>query len=269
MKTPIGFSMQTNENEEKQHNLDNPQENATAPSVITVSFVNGKQYPYYNDRFDLKVGDYVYVDGKLAGIRGRVISQTYQFCVNLKYYKRVLQKIDCTVHGTFTKSGMFLVCQDANTVPYSQIRPWFFPPETEDEKDEIVYGEGFQINLSEKNNISANSEYETYRDGVEHFYDAAVQYISCYHGNGVAIVEDDSAPQSYVTVSFHYAGGNMESIYCDCIEPSYCAHIPAVALTFRYLLDNHIISEENPDFCALSEEVFNRLVETQNGTISV
>lgn len=271
MKTPIGFSMQPKvekKEEEKQQNFDCPQVSSPTPSVVTVAFENGKQYSYYNDCFELEVGDYVYVDGKLAGKRGQVIFQTYQFCVNLKYYKRVLQKINRTVHGTFIKSDMFLVCRDATALPYSQIHPWFFPPETDGEKNEIVYGEGFRINLSGDNSCF-DCDYSDYKTGVDYFYDKTTQYISCVHGVGQVIIKDTHDPQNYVTVSFHYVNGTMESVYCDCIEPGFCPHIHTAATAIRYLLDNHVISEENPDFCALSVDLFSQFVENRNGQITV
>jgi hypothetical protein len=38
-----------------------------------------KPLSYFNDEFELEVGDLVYVDGKLEGKRGRIIDITYNF----------------------------------------------------------------------------------------------------------------------------------------------------------------------------------------------
>lgn len=47
---------------------------------------------YYNNLFDMHVGDLVYVDGKLEGKRGKVIDVSYTFKIKLSDYKRVIAK---------------------------------------------------------------------------------------------------------------------------------------------------------------------------------
>lgn len=42
---------------------------------------------YYNDIFNLKHGDIVYVEGKLEGLRGRVVDINYNFKIKLSDYK--------------------------------------------------------------------------------------------------------------------------------------------------------------------------------------
>lgn len=44
-------------------------------SCVRVKFENGKNYPY-NCPFDVDVGDTVYVDGKLQGVKGKVVKIT-------------------------------------------------------------------------------------------------------------------------------------------------------------------------------------------------
>lgn len=47
-------------------------------SVVKVYFPgSGKKLAYYNDQFDLKCGEMVYVDGAMEGQRGRVIEVSY------------------------------------------------------------------------------------------------------------------------------------------------------------------------------------------------
>ena len=70
-------------------------------NVVSVNFGAGREYPYLNDKFDLAVGDKVYVGGKLAGTPGTVTEVLTKFKVSLKYYKYVLQKIDYAVRGKF------------------------------------------------------------------------------------------------------------------------------------------------------------------------
>ena len=54
-------------------------------SVVQVYFPERHaSYAYYNDRFDLKCGDIVFVEGKLEGIRGRVTEVNYNFKIKEK-----------------------------------------------------------------------------------------------------------------------------------------------------------------------------------------
>ena len=56
-------------------------------SVVQVYFPSrGMNLAYYNDSFDLKVGDLVYVDGKLEGHRGQVTEVNYSFKIKLSDY---------------------------------------------------------------------------------------------------------------------------------------------------------------------------------------
>lgn len=64
---------------------------APRKSVVRVYFAaRNMTLAYYNDQFDLHCGDLVYVDGKLAGLRGRVIEVNYNFKIKIADYKRVI-----------------------------------------------------------------------------------------------------------------------------------------------------------------------------------
>lgn len=76
MKMKIGFNI----GESKRENTENivntvaPEVVADEPvrSVATVRFENGKEYPYYNDEFNLKVGDVVFVMASLQVSRAEL-----------------------------------------------------------------------------------------------------------------------------------------------------------------------------------------------------
>ena len=60
---------------------------APRKSVVQVSFPGrGGALTYYNDQFDLKVGDRVYVEGKLEGQLGYVAAVNYSFKIKLSEY---------------------------------------------------------------------------------------------------------------------------------------------------------------------------------------
>lgn len=54
---------------------------------------------YYNDAFDLKCGDIVFVEGKLEGLRGRVVDVAYNFKIKLSDYKKVVSVADTKCAG--------------------------------------------------------------------------------------------------------------------------------------------------------------------------
>lgn len=64
-------------------------------SVVRVFFpTRNFACSYYNDAFDLHCGDIVFVEGKLEGLRGRVVEVSYGFKIKLSDYKRVISKAD-------------------------------------------------------------------------------------------------------------------------------------------------------------------------------
>lgn len=90
MKFKIGFTA------EKETEKKAPETETKAPegapareSLARVYFPQrGFDCTYYNNLFDLHVGDLVYVDGKLEGKRGKVIDVSYTFKIKLSDYKR-------------------------------------------------------------------------------------------------------------------------------------------------------------------------------------
>ena len=116
-------------------------EKAIAPrkSVVQVRFPGkGMALSYYNDLFDLRVGDLVYVDGKLEGLLGRVTDVNYNFKIKISEYKKVIAVIDTEVHGQFFAAGSHFISFDPSALPKEQISMWFKAPAKED--DEYVSG---------------------------------------------------------------------------------------------------------------------------------
>ena len=102
MTFKIGFAA-FEEKEEKAAEV-SPAMEETRPrrSVVQVRFPErGMMLSYYNDRFDLHRGDFVYVEGKLEGKRGIVTGVDYNFHIRLADYKRVIAVADTNVSGRF------------------------------------------------------------------------------------------------------------------------------------------------------------------------
>lgn len=107
MKFKIGFTAEK-ETEKKAPETETkaPEEAPARESLVRVYFPQrGFDCTYYNNLFDLHVGDLVYVDGKLEGKRGKVIDVSYTFKIKLSDYKRVIAKIDTDISGEFCYVG--------------------------------------------------------------------------------------------------------------------------------------------------------------------
>ena len=117
---------------------------APHPSVVQVYFESrDRSWTYYNDRFDLHEGDLVYVEGKLEGVRGRVVEVSYNFRIKLADYKRVIAVADILRStGSFMwpdptlspltgrpsprkrrRSGLWLPTSPRTSMPAGRMRP--------------------------------------------------------------------------------------------------------------------------------------------------
>ena len=118
-------------------------------SVVRVYFpARGFACSYYNDKFDLKKGDGVYVDGKLEGLLGFITEVSYCFKIRLSEYKRVIYRVDTEIRGKLYLLGDFFAAFDEDVIPKEKILPWFVRPDNEDDVARS-YGEGTEAELSD------------------------------------------------------------------------------------------------------------------------
>ena len=136
MKFKIGFTAEKEaEKKVSESEAKAPEEAPARESLVRIYFPQrGFACTYYNNLFDLHVGDLVYVDGKLEGKRGKVIDVSYTFKIKLSDYKRVIAKIDTDISGEFCYVGDELFSFDKNTLPFGKILPYFKAPAKPDEE---------------------------------------------------------------------------------------------------------------------------------------
>lgn len=232
MKLKIGFA---SEDTEKKRTEDTYQRGARsiAPrkSVVQVSFPGrGMALAYYNDLFDLRVGDLVYVDGKLEGRRGRVVEVNYNFKIKISDYKRVIALADIDVKGEFHNAGSHFVTFDPKAIPTSKVVTWFKAPIKDD--DIFVSGNDdssfYLENLGEMKVSAAVAE-----RGHDYYMGNKVKYISVDGTHGFAIVEGSEAYE----VEFEYINGQISSLTCSCFCSYNCKHEFAAMLQLRELLE--------------------------------
>ena len=145
-------------------------------SLVQVRFLGkGMALTYYNDLFDLKVGDREYVDGKLEGQLGCITEINYYFKIMLSDYKKVIAVVDTIVHGEFHMAGSHFVTFDPTALPVSQIALWFKAPSKEDE--EVISStddSSFRLDDLKSMNISA----AVAERGHDYYMENRVRYIS-------------------------------------------------------------------------------------------
>lgn len=228
MKRKIGF---WNEIQGDTDHIARSQEEAavSAPkkSLVQVYFPKrGINLSYYNDRFDLRVGDTVYVDGKLEGLRGRVTAVSYSYKIKLSDYKRVIAVADTHISGELRMAGSHLVSFDPRTIPYEKIVTWFRAPDKED--DVYVSGSddrGFRLDdLSGMKVTGAIAE-----RGHDYYTENRVVYLCIDRGHGRGIVEGTSPYE----IEFDYSGGEIKNLTCSCYCSDPCKHAVAAMLQLR------------------------------------
>ena len=234
---PIGFEKGclVNQNAEKIQEEADRAEKTAVPSVVRVKFPShNRELDYFNDQFDLKVGDLVFVDGKLSGQRGRIVAVSKHFKIKIEDYKHVIGLADTCVNGQFRNAGSHLVTFDRRVLPYDQFRTWVLPPK-DDDTEYFVHFDEESIDLNNSN------AWPMHRDimerGIDYYRDNRVLYLSLDGSRGRAIV-DSTHPYE---VEFSCDSEMIQTLSCDCPCGYHCKHEVAALLQLRETLE--IINE--------------------------
>ncbi len=218
--------------------------------------------------FDLKRGDIVYVDGKLEGLRGRVVAVNYTFKIKLSDYKRVIGVANTNIVGEFHLSGSHFITTDENALNYEQIITWFKALTPEDEEF-VSSSDDDSFNLNDLSGMKINKA--TADTGHEYYIENQVQYIGLNNGKGKAIVTG-SKPYE---IEFNYDNGQISGLICNCYCAGACKHEFATMLQLKETLG--IIEKEYPNInpeaylAAVSKTTFFQFAidNKQNGTFSM
>lgn len=209
----------------------NERKEAPRRSVVQVYFAERNMtLAYYNDQFDLRCGDYVYVDGKLEGIRGRVTEINYNFKIRLSDYKKVIAVVDTSVKGQFYMAGSHCVTFDREALPCSKVRTWYMAPENEE--DEYVSGSddtSFDLGSLEGIGVSAVIA----ERGYNYYMENRVRFLCIDGVKGYAIVEGREAYE----LEFEYRDGEISGLVCSCFCSYNCKHEFAVMLQLKETLE--------------------------------
>ena len=199
-------------------------------SVVQVKFPDrGGTLAYYNDQFDLRCGDLVWVSGKLEGQLGRVVGVSYTFKIKLSDYQRVIAVADTEVRGRFFHAGSHFVTFDPAALPCEQVLSWFCAPDKED--DVIVSGsDGETFSISDLKGMDVTPAIA--QRGHGYYLENRVRYISINGTKGFALVE---GTEPY-TVEFQYRNGEISALTCSCYCAYPCKHQFAAMLQLKEML---------------------------------
>lgn len=205
---------------------------APKKSVVRIHFpARNMTLSYYNDTFDLKRGDVVYVDGKLEGLRGHVVDIAYSFKIKLSDYKRVISVADTQVNGRFHFAGSHFVTFDRTALPYEKIITWFKPPAREDEV--FVSGNGetsFCLDDLSTMHLSSSAA----ERGHNYFTENKVCYLCLDGTHGRALVEGSEVYE----LEFEAFNGEIRNLTCSCFCAQSCKHEFAAMLQLKETLEH-------------------------------
>ena len=230
MKFPIGFVF----NEESKKVVMEPlvqQETVPVKSLAQVYFPERNQtLTYFNDQFDLKCGDFVFVDGKLEGIRGIVREVNKNFKIKVADYKKIISVADTDVSGQLQMAGSHFISFDPAVLPYEKIRAWYLPPVKEEDEYETG-NDDTVISLDRLGDMKVSQA--VWERGREYYMDNHVRYICVDNGHGRAIVEGEHAYE----VEFDFADGEIRNLICSCPCGYTCKHEVATMMQLKETLE--------------------------------
>ena len=230
MKLPIGFAF----NDKPQKTVVEPVAPETlvpVKSLVQVFFPDQNQtLTYFNDQFNLKQGDYVFVDGKLEGVRGVVREVCKNFKIKVADYKKVISVADTNVSGQLYMAESHFVSFEPTVLPYEQIRAWYLPPLKEEDEYEVS-NDDTVIALDRL--LAMKISRDVWERGKDYFIDNRVVYIGVDAGRGRAIVE---GKHNY-EVEFDYANGEIRNLICSCPCGYTCKHEVAALMQLKEILE--------------------------------
>lgn len=250
MANPIGFMSEWQKKDAAETRVEQ-RHGTPVKSLVRVQFPEANMALFYfNDAFDLQVGDLVFVEGKYEGVRGRVVEVCRSFKIRAADYKKVVSVAEAEVHGQFHFAGSHFLTFDMNALPYEKVRSWF-KPKTEEEFIVGTDDHGFHVCCVNGLNVSE----KIYERGENYYLENRVAYVSVNGTQGRAFVE---GTKNY-EVEFTMKDGIIRNMLCDCPCGGHCKHEVAVLLQLKETLNfirDEFPEKEDCSFAAVSRNVF-------------
>lgn len=246
---------------DKEYNREGPKK-----SLVQVYFEYKElSLTYFNDCFDIRVGNGVYVDGKLSGHLGVVTCVNYNFKIDVNRYQRVISVVDTRVSGTLRIMDLYLIAFEPYVIPAEKIFPWYFEP-VDDRNVWMECGyDDRRITLYDLSGL--NADRAEIDKGLYMYESNAVRYLSYVNGAVRAIVRDNTR---LYTVECEYRDGDIMKLTCDCYNAFDCKHEIAVLTLLREVLDKYGVGEKGYFAVINKQDFFEKAnVSSQTGTINI
>ncbi len=222
-------------------------------SLVSISFDRmNRPLTYYNDQFDLKPGDRVFVTGKLEGEVGFVESVTTKFRIRIADYQKVISLAQTTIHGTYAPKGNMMLSNDMDALMPEDFRKWVLPPRDAEEQpeNEIVFGDGYEIPL-ENPSTAEGVDPAVFDRAIDICRSGRIGYVSVRNGEGKAFIRGSR----WYELDFVLDGNMLKEAYCECPYAGLCKHLLAVGVILNAMRRNHDIDFER-DFTLISADQF-------------
>lgn len=235
-------------------------------SLVRVRFEDfDRELTYFNDRFDLSVGDRVFVSGKLYGKAGFITSVTTTFKIRLSDYERVIALAQTPIHGAYKPVADKMLSYDGNALSPEAFRAWVLPPAepSEDPDDEVIYGDGFVIPLDDPHNAE-DVDHAVFERALEYCRSGKIGYVSVRNGVGRAYVEGNQ----WYELEFRLRDNRIEEAYCGCPYAGLCKHLLAVAIMLSAFA-GHGDLDLTRDFVLIDTDRFFGMIRQNNQGVTV
>lgn len=228
----VGFG-QTEEKMNSNNAIRSTNETAKVRSLVSISFEScSRALTYYNDQYDLKEGDRVFVSGEKEGEVGVVKSVTTKFRIRASEYQKVVSIAQTPIHGSYHPFADKMLSYDSNALAPDEFRKWILPPEDVCEmNDDIIVGDGYVIPLDEPGAAEDLDNPKVLDRAIEYCKEGAIGYVTIRDGIGKAFVEGTK----WYEVDFELRNGYITEAYCGCPYPGLCKHLLAVAITLSIM----------------------------------
>lgn len=197
-------------------------------SLVKVYFPERRiSLSYFNDQFDLDVGDIVFVEGSFAGYQGRVVEVSRTFKIKKSDYKKVIAVADTEISGKVFMADKSMIAYDEKVLPYEKVRAWFLPPVSEEDEYEFCVDSDEVILLNELETMKIDPVIRS--RGEDYFEDERVVYLEINGGNLRAIVLGSKVYE----VTGQFLDGRITELLCDCPCSDTCKHEYAALLFLK------------------------------------
>lgn len=267
MKLPIGF-LKNEKSEKTEIRPVVTKETVPVKSLVQVYFPERNQtLTYFNDRFDLKKDDLVFVEGKLEGLRGIVKSISKSFKIKVSDYKKVISVADTDVSGQLHMAGSHFVTFEPSVLPYEKVRAWYLPPVNEEEEYETG-NDDQAFSLDKLGDMDVTQA--IWERGAGYYSNNSVRYLCVDAGHGRALVEGEHTYE----VEFDFADGEIRNLLCTCPCSYICKHEVAAMLQLKdtlKLIEKHYSQLHSDYFAAMVKaELFCFAIDShKTGTIQL